>query len=165
MSVITLILEAMTTQLRDEIGQTRPSGSLEHEAHLALQRTAALLGHAMAETIKPLGLTPTQYNVLRILRGAGENGLCRNEVRDRMIAQVPDVTRLLDRMEEMGVIERRRDGADRRYVTTRITAEGLRLLAELDQPVAECHRRLLGHMSADSLRRLIDLLAEARAQS
>ena len=155
----------MTIQLRDEIAQKRPFGSLEQEAHLAVQRTAALLAHAMAETIKPLGLTPTQYNVLRILRGAGENGLCRNEVRDRMIAQVPDVTRLLDRMEETGLIERSREGADRRYVTTRITPEGLRLLAELDEPVADCHRRLLGHMQPESLRKLIDLLAEAREKA
>ena len=165
MSVITHIFIGMTPQLREEIGQTRPFQSLEQEAHLALQRTAALLAHALAETIKPLGLTPTQYNVLRILRGAGENGLCRNEVRGRMIAQVPDVTRLLDRMEEMGVIERRREGADRRYVTTRITPEGLRLLAEAEEPVAECHRRLLGHLGDESLRRLIDLLAEAREKA
>ena len=152
----------MTTELREEIGQKRPFGSPEQEAYLAIQRTAALLAHAMAETIKPSGLTATQYNVLRILRGAGGSGLCRNEVRDRMLTQVPDVTRLLDRMEEMGVIERSREGADRRYVTTRITEEGLRILAELDEPVAEGHRRLLGHLGEDSLRRLIALLADAR---
>ena len=152
----------MTTELREEIRQTRPFGSLEQEAYLAVQRTAALLAHAMAETIRPLGLTPTQYNVLRILRGAGEPGLCRNEVRERMITQVPDVTRLLDRMEEMGVIERSREGADRRFVTTRINAEGLRLLAALDEPVAECHRRLLGHLVEDALRSLVEILARAR---
>jgi DNA-binding MarR family transcriptional regulator len=154
----------MTTELRERTEQARPAGSLEQEAYLAIQRTAALLGHALAETIRSLGgLTATQYNVLRILRGAGESGLCRNDVRDRMITQVPDVTRLLDRMEEMGVIERRREGADRRYVTTRITAEGLRLLAELDEPIAETHRRLLGHMDEESLNRLIALVTEARA--
>lgn len=148
--------------LRDEIRQTRPFTSREQEAYLAIQRTAARLAHAMAETIRPLGLTATQYNVLRILRGAGEPGLCRNEVRERMLTQVPDVTRLLDRMEEMGVIERSREGVDRRFVTTRITAEGLRLLAELDQPVEECQRRLLGHLGEDGLRSLIALLAKAR---
>lgn len=152
----------MTSELREEIGQTRPFGSPEQEAYLAIQRTSALLSHALAETIRPFGLTATQYNVLRILRGAGEPGLCRNDVRQRMIAQVPDVTRLLDRMEEMGVIERSREGADRRFVTTRITAEGLRILAELDEPVAESHRRLLGHLGDDALRTLIDLLARAR---
>ena len=152
----------MTPQLRDEISQTRPFGSAEEEAYLAIQRTAALLGHALAETIRPLGLTATQYNVLRILRGAGEPGLCRNEVRDRMITQVPDVTRLLDRMEEMGLIERRREGADRRFVTTRITPEGLRLLAELDAPIEAAHQRLLGHLDDAALRTLIDLLGRAR---
>jgi DNA-binding MarR family transcriptional regulator len=153
----------MTTELRERSDPAHASGSPQQEAYLAIQRTAALLGHALAETIRPLGLTATQYNVLRILRGAGEPGLCRNDVRGRMITQVPDVTRLLDRMEEMGVIERSREGADRRYVTTRITAEGLRLLAELDEPVAETHRRLLGHMDEDSLNALVGLLAEARA--
>ena len=152
----------MSMDLRDEIRQTRPFTSLEQEAFLAIQRTAALLAHAMAETIRPLGLTATQYNVLRILRGAGEPGLCRNEVRERMLTQVPDVTRLLDRMEEMGVIERSREGSDRRFVTTRITPEGLRLLAELDQPVEECQRRLLGPIGEEGLRSLISLLAEAR---
>jgi MarR family transcriptional regulator, 2-MHQ and catechol-resistance regulon repressor len=165
MGVITLIFIAMATTLREEIGQTRPFGSAEEEAFLAIQRTAARLAHALAETFRPFGLTATQYNVLRILRGAGEAGLCRNEVRDRMITQVPDVSRLLDRMEEMGVIERSREGADRRFVTTRITAEGSRLLSELDGPVADCHRRLLGHLGEESLRSLAELLARARERA
>jgi DNA-binding MarR family transcriptional regulator len=152
----------MTPQLREEISQTRPFGSPEEEAYVAIQRTAALLGHALAETIRPLGLTATQYNVLRILRGAGEPGLCRNEVRDRMITQVPDVTRLLDRMEEIGLIERRREGTDRRFVTTRITPDGLRLLADLDEPVAAAHQRLLGHLDDAALKALVDLLGRAR---
>lgn len=152
----------MSTRLADELKQTRAFATLEQEAHIALQRTAAVLAHGVGETLKPHGLTATQYNVLRILRGAGEAGLCRNEVRDRMIAQVPDVTRLLDRMEEMGLIARERDTEDRRYVTTRITADGRRTLAALDAPVAECHARHLGHLGADRLRTLIELLAEVR---
>ena len=151
----------MDTELRERAA----GGSVQQEAYLAIQRTAALLGHALAETIRPLGLTATQYNVLRILRGAGEGGLCRNDVRDRMIAQVPDVTRLLDRMEEMGLIERRREGADRRFVTTRITADGLRLLSELDEPVAAAHQRLLGHLDDASLRTLVALLGRAREKA
>jgi DNA-binding MarR family transcriptional regulator len=154
----------MPTQLRDEISQSRAFQSLEQEAFLAVQRTAAVLAHSMAETLRPHGLTLTQYNVLRILRGAGEPGLCRNEVRERMVTRVPDVTRLLDRMEESGLIERSREGADRRFVTTRITAEGLRLLAELDEPVAGSHRFLLGHLGEESLRSLIELLSRAREQ-
>jgi DNA-binding MarR family transcriptional regulator len=149
--------------LRDEIKQTKPFSSLEEEALLSIERTAAVLGHREAEAIKPYGVTPTQYNVLRILRGAGEKGLCRHEVRDRLIAQVPDVTRLLDRLEEMGFIVRQRDAADRRMVTTRITRDGLRLLARLDEPIQEMTRQLIGHMSARDLRTLIDLLGAARA--
>ena len=152
----------MATRLRDEIKQTRPFNSLEQEAMLSIERTAAVLGHSLAEALKGYGVTPTQYNALRILRGAGEEGLCRNEVRDRLVARVPDVTRLLDRLEEMGLITRERDTSDRRLVTTRITREGLKLLARLDGPVAEAHERQLGHMDERSLRTLIDLLAKAR---
>lgn len=129
----------MSPNLRSEIKQTKPFASLEEEAQLNLERTAAVLGHAFAENLKPYGITPTQYNVLRILRGAGPSGLCRNEVRDRLIAQVPDVTRLLDRLEESGLIERERSTTDRRQVATRITAEGLTLLRSLDEPVLEMH--------------------------
>ena len=152
----------MPTRLRDEIKQTKPFVSLEQEALLSIERTAAVLGHSMAEALKPFGVTPTQYNALRILRGAGPDGLCRNEVGERLIARVPDVTRLLDRLEEMGLIARERDTDDRRLVKTRITPAGLKLLARLDGPVAAAHREQLGHMGERSLRALIDLLAEAR---
>ena len=152
-------------RLREEIKQTRPFASLEQEALLSIERTAAVLGHSMAEALKPYGVTPTQYNVLRILRGAGEKGLCRNDVRGRLVAQVPDVTRLLDRLEEMGLIERQRDAADRRLVTSRISPEGLRLLDRLDEPIIEMHRQQLGHMSKRNLRTLIDLLAAARQKA
>src|SRR5690348_11446657 len=127
----------MSPSLRSEIKQTKPFASLEEEAQLNLERTAAVLGHAFAESLKPYGVTPTQYNVLRILRGAGAEGLCRNEVRDRLISQVPDVTRLLDRLEDSGLIERERSTTDRRQVATRITAAGLELLQALDEPVLE----------------------------
>ena len=152
----------MATRLRDEIRQTKPFVSLHQEAYLNLARTAAVLSHSFNEAIKPYGITATQYNVLRILRGAGDAGLCRNDVRDRLVAQVPDVTRLLDRLEAAGLIERERGGRDRRFVTTRITADGLELLERLDAPVAEIHRAQLGHVSAEELRMLVDLLARAR---
>src|SRR5215217_3304840 len=152
----------MPTRLQDEIKQTKPFRSLEEEALLSIERTAAVFGHQLAEVFRPYDVTQTQYNVLRILRGAGERGLCRHEVRDRLIAQVPDVTRLLDRMAEMGLVARERATEDRRLVHTRITAEGLRLLAEMDEPVMEFHRRLLGHLSEEQLRTLIDVLTQAR---
>jgi DNA-binding MarR family transcriptional regulator len=152
----------MMGRLQDEIKQTKPFASLEQEAMLSIERTAALLGHQLEQALKPFGVTPTQYNVLRILRGAGERGLCRSEVRERLIAQVPDVTRLLDRLEETKLIERERDSVDRRLVNTRITSEGLDLLRRLDQPVLDFHKTQLGHLSKDNLRTLIELLTSAR---
>ena len=155
----------MPLRLRDEIKQSKPFAGLEHEAHLSIERTAAVLGHALAEALKPYGVTPTQYNALRILRGAGERGLCRNEVRDRLVAQVPDVTRLLDRLEEVGLVERERDPDDRRMVNARITREGLKLLSRLDAPVEALHRAQLGHLAERDLRTLIELLARCRERA
>ena len=152
----------MSTDLRTEIKQRKPFGSLEEEAVLNIDRTAAVIGHAFAESLKPYDITPTQYNVLRILRGAGKDGLCRNEVRDRLVAQVPDVTRLLDRLEDAGYIERERSTADRRLVTTHITPAGLALLRSLDAPVQAMHKTHLGHMSARQIKMLSKLLALAR---
>ena len=152
----------MSPRLREELKQGKPFGSAEQEAHLSIERTAAVLGHALAEAMKPYGITPTQYNVLRILRGAGESGLCRHEVRDRLVAQVPDVTRLLDRLEQSGLIRRERNDKDRRLVATRITERGLELLRTMDQPVMEEHRRQLGHMTEEQLTTLAELLAVAR---
>jgi DNA-binding MarR family transcriptional regulator len=152
----------MPRTLRAEIKQTKPFQSLEQEALLNIERTAAVLGHALAEAFKPYGITATQYNVLRILRGAGKAGLCRNEVRDRLIAQVPDVTRLLDRMEESRLVERERSDEDRRLVTTHITPAGTALLQKLDGPIVRVHEKHLGHMSAAQLKTLVDLLSLAR---
>jgi DNA-binding MarR family transcriptional regulator len=153
----------MTTRtLREEIRQAKPFGSLEQEAMLNIERTSAVLGHRMAEMMRDFGVTPTQYNVLRILRGAGGEGLCRHAVRDRLIAQVPDVTRLLDRLAEMGLVERERSADDRRMVHTRITDAGIALLARMDEPVQAFHREVLGHLSQEQLRTLIDVLTVAR---
>jgi DNA-binding MarR family transcriptional regulator len=148
--------------LQDELKQSKLFRSLEQEALLSIERTAAVLGHDLADALREYEITPTQYNVLRILRGAGEKGLCRNEVRDRLVSQVPDVTRLLDRMEEMQLVERERAEEDRRMVFTRITRKGSQLLARLDEPVVQLHHAQLGHLGAARLRTLIDLLAVAR---
>ena len=152
----------MPQRLSDEIKQRRPFRSPEQEAHLSVMRTAALLEHRFAELVKPHGVTPTQYNVLRILQGAGAEGLCRNEVRDRLVARVPDASRLLDRLEEMGLVERERDAGDRRLVNTRITRAGTAMLARLEAPVAELHARQLGHLTRAELDTLADLLARVR---
>jgi DNA-binding MarR family transcriptional regulator len=104
------------------------------------------------------GLTAAQYNVLRILRGAGERGACGREIAGRLITVEPDITRLLDRMEKRGLISRRRDAKDRRCVTARITPSGLETLAALDAPVAELHRRQFGKLSGADLTQLTTVL-------
>lgn len=151
------------TTLREELKQTRPFWSPEEEASLAILRTAAILDHATAEMLKPFGVTPTQYNVLRILRGAGQSGLCRYEIGERLVSKVPDVTRLLDRLVDIGLVERERSNDDRRLVTTRITPAGLELLTRIDAPLADFHSARLGHLGEVRLRALIDLLATARS--
>ncbi len=153
----------MSPSLKSEIKATAPFSGPEEEASLNILRTAALLEHAVAERLKPHGLTATQYNVLRILRGAGQEGLCGNEVRERMLAPVPDTTRLLDRLVEAGLVDRIRDRRDRRFVTARITDSGLEKLAMLDGPVARMHEELMGHMEDAELRRLATLLEKSRA--
>jgi len=152
----------MTQHLRDEIKQSKPFSSLEQEAVLSIARTDAMLGYSIIEVLKPYDVTPTQYNVLRILRGAGSNGLCREDIKERLVSQVPDVTRLLDRLEQAGLVDRARDTVDRRLVTTRITHAGLDLLKKLDKPISDAHAKQLGHLTKAELRTLIALLERAR---
>lgn len=152
----------MMMRLKDEIQQNRPFASLEQEAFLSLGRSWAVLDHELAEMLRGHGLTPTQYNVLRILRGAGETGLSRNEVIERMISRVPDATRLLDRLEGNGLIRRERSLEDRRFVTTRIAEEGLRRLERLDDAVVALHRNQFAGMEEDDLHTLIRLLERVR---
>jgi len=113
--------------------------------------------------LKAEDLSSTQYNVLRILRGAPD-GLPCGEIANRMITRDPDITRLLDRLEKRGLISRCRETKDRRMVMARITADGLKLLARLDEPVEEAHRSQLGHLGKDQLRALAELLSAARAK-
>ncbi len=153
----------MTQRLKDEIKQRRPFASLEEEVALGLARTSDALSRGFEGLLKPHGLTGTQYNVLRILRGAGSAGLSCGDVAGRMITRDPDLTRLLDRLEARALVTRERDGEDRRVVITRITRAGLSLLAHLDEPVLSEHRRGLGHLGAEKLRTLAQLLDEARA--
>src|SRR5829696_7193419 len=136
----------MSPTLREDLRQTKPFTTIYEEAHLNVARTSARLGDAVEDLLKDHGITGTQYNVLRILRGAEPDGLCRNELRDRMLTRMPDMTRLLDRMEEAGLVIRTRDGVDRRLVSTRITKNGRRLVDELDAPIGELHKKMLGHL-------------------
>ena len=128
-----------------------------------LLRTADILSRGLVRVLKKEDLSPTQYNVLRILRGAPE-GLPCGEIATRMITRDPDITRLLDRLEKRELISRCREIEDRRTVMARISLEGLKLLARLDGPVQVVHRRQLGHLGADRLRDLIALLNFCRTQ-
>ena len=137
--------------------------SPEEAAFLDLLRTTDMLSRGLVTILKPEDLSSTQYNVLRILRGARE-GLPCGEIAKRMITRDPDVTRLLDRLEKRGLISRSREARDRRTVMARITGAGLKLLARLDEPLQAAHRKQLGHLARGRLRLLTDLLREARSQ-
>lgn len=152
----------MSPDLLAEIQQQKPFASIAEEAFLNVGRTMSLLEAGLERVLKPYGISGTQYNVLRILRGAPSDGLCRNEISDRLVTRMPDVTRLLDRMEDAGLVARERDTKDRRLVTTRLTEKGLALVNELDLPIAESHERQLGHLGGERLRELIDLMSAIR---
>jgi DNA-binding MarR family transcriptional regulator len=152
----------VTAKNQKEIEQSRPFGNREEDIYLSLLRTAEWLSRGVAETISRADLTPTQYNALRILRGAGTEGASCSEVSDRMVTKDSDITRLLDRLEARGLISREREAKDRRRIVTRITDEGRRVLAELDAPVAETHRSQLGHLGETQIASLGKLLKAAR---
>jgi DNA-binding MarR family transcriptional regulator len=155
----------VTLKLQDELKQGEPFRDVEQEAYLSIIRTAAVLEHSMAQALKAFEITPTQYNVLRILRGAGGGGLCRNEVGERLVTAVPDVTRLLDRMEDVGWIVRERSKTDRRLVSTKITKKGSDLLARVDERICGIHGEQLGHLSKRDLKTLVTLLGDVRDRS
>jgi len=149
---------------RTKSTDTKRTERLEEEVSLEILKAAAGLEHFFSEGLKAHGLTMTQYNVLRILRGAGKTGLCRNDVGARMIAPVPDATRLIDRLICAGYAQKDKNPDDRRYTTTRITEKGLKLLAEMDQPVLDMHRSQIGHLSVEDLNTLSTLLKAAQKQ-
>ena len=152
----------MSPALQYEIKQNKPFRTLRQEAQLNLVRTANILSDAFEQMLKPHGITGTQYNVLRILRGAEPDGLCRNDVSQRLLNRMPDATRLLDRMEESGLVTRERSTTDRRLVTTRITKKGRQIVDSLDEAADDQHEKALGHMNEEQLRTLIRLLELAR---
>ena len=145
--------------------QNRPFVSLQQEAFLSILRTASELSYASDKFLREFGITQPQYNVLRILRGAGVEGLCRNEISSRMVAATPDMSRLLDRMENSGWITRERDENDRRQVSTFITDSGKKLLAVIEGPVNQQTHRLLEGVKSSDLKMLLDVLAQIRNRS
>ena len=148
-------------RLQRELKKRRPFDSLEQEATLNIARTADRFGICFARLFREYGLTPSQYNVLRILRGEGRP-LPILEVADRMLAAVPGITGLIDRLEGMGLVARERSTEDRRVVYAAVTPRGLDLLAKLDSPEAALHQRLIGHLTPAELKELIRLLEKAR---
>ncbi|HYM13072.1 MAG TPA: MarR family transcriptional regulator [Bryobacterales bacterium] len=136
---------------------------MEEEVFLNLQRTAGALLRGVEAALKPHGLSANQYNVLRILRGAGREGLACRQIAERMLSRDPDMTRLLDRLEARRLAARSRERQDRRVITTRITEAGLALLKELEAPVVEAHQRQLGRLGSGRLKALNELLESARA--
>jgi DNA-binding MarR family transcriptional regulator len=151
----------MTGAIQSKTG--RRAACPEEAAFLDLLRTCDLLSRGPAQVLKTEDLSATQYNVLRILRGSPE-GLPCGEIGSRMITRDPDITRLLDRLEKRELISRSRKTKDRRMVMARITPEGLKLLARLDAPVEESHRKQLGHLGRERLRALAELLQACRTK-
>jgi DNA-binding MarR family transcriptional regulator len=153
----------MTGKTHSE-NKRRRAACPEEVAYLDLLRTCDLLSRRPAQVLKQEDLSSTQYNVLRILRGAPD-GLPCGEIAARMITRDPDITRLLDRLEKRSLIARSRENKDRRMVMARITSEGLKLLARLDEPVEDTHRRQLGHLRGERLQALAELLSAVRADA
>lgn len=152
----------MAGKLREEIKQKRPFRSVQEEVVLAIMRTADQLTVPMNEVLRGSGLSASQYNVLRILRGSAPEGLPCGEISERMVRRDPDLTRLLDRLEARGLVERTRGTSDRRVVLATITGDALQLLQALEPAIEASLEQVLGHMPAIRLKTLIELLEEAR---
>ncbi|NNF11940.1 MAG: MarR family transcriptional regulator [Gemmatimonadetes bacterium] len=153
----------MSTSILEDIKQSRPFRSESHEAYVTLLRTADDAKRFVGQVLEPEGVTLQQYNVLRILRGAGTDGLPTLSVAERMIERTPGVTRLIDRMERKGWVCRNRCTQDRRRVWCRITDEGLELLARLDEPVDAVDDILAGALDTEQLDQLLDYMNRVRA--
>jgi DNA-binding MarR family transcriptional regulator len=151
----------MVGQIQSEIKQTKPL-TPEQEVLLTIQRTADAFERRVAELLKPHGISGTQYNVLRILRGAGKDGLPCGMIAERMVTRDPDITRLLDRLDKMGFIGRERSVKDRRVVTTTISEAGMKLLKQLDKPVQDLGFSLVRNLSKAQMQELVELLDLAR---
>jgi MarR family transcriptional regulator, organic hydroperoxide resistance regulator len=151
-------------KLQAELKQTIPFTSLEQEAYLSLLRTADALESQIESWLKQFDLTGTQYNALRILRGAGAEGLPCSEIAGRMITHDPDITRLMNRLEGRGLVSRTRAKNDRRVICGKITNTGLKLLREMDAPVDEFGREMLSHVGEKQLKQLVALLEQVRSR-
>jgi DNA-binding MarR family transcriptional regulator len=152
------------SSLATTLKQNRPFVSLEQEVYLSILRTASELSYAVDQFFRPFDITPSQYNVLRILRGAGTDGLCRNEISERMVTATPDMTRLLDRMEKSGWVTRKRAVEDRRQVSTHITKSGMELLARLERPTGDFVTPLFAGATTSDLKTVLKVNDQIRAK-
>ncbi len=152
----------MPRTLAQEVGKKNPFHSGAQEAFLNIIRTGALLDGPFKTLFRKHGLSPTTYNLLRILRGHEPTGCRCSTLREQLVVRVPDITRLVDRLRQAGFVTRKPDPKDARAVIVRITSKGLRTLGELDDQVVELHKTQLGHMSDDELGTLNRLLEKAR---
>lgn len=148
--------------LQKEILQRKGFDSPRVEALLNILRTQSVLMGPLSALFKEYGLSQPLYNILRILRGAAPEGLCVQEIADRMIAREPDTTRLLDRLETLGLARRERSKEDRRVVRVHIARAGLEILATLEEPLQRVHEALLGHLTDADLASISRLMAKAR---
>jgi DNA-binding MarR family transcriptional regulator len=149
-------------KLQSQLKQSRPFKSPEEQLFLNVLRTARQFLNDFDRLLRVHELTQPQYNILRILRGAGAAGLPSGEIGERMVGRDPDVTRLLDRMEERDLVVRNRSTTDRRVVTTQLTETGRRIVNELDAPIAAMHVQQFGHLSTQEMDDLNALLERAR---
>jgi DNA-binding MarR family transcriptional regulator len=154
----------MQPSLGEEIGKRDPFELLEQEVSLNLLRTLDSLQSEFHQFFSAHGLSGPQYNVLRILRGHGGDGVASQVIASQMITRTPDITRLVDRLAEAGLVCRAKTSQDRRVVLVCITPAGLELLARIDQPLLDLHRRQLSHMGRDELETLNRLLVRARSR-
>jgi DNA-binding MarR family transcriptional regulator len=143
------------SSLATALKQNRPFVSLEQEVYLSILRTASEMSYSVDQFFRPFGITSSQYNVLRILRGAGTDGLCRNEISERMVTATPDMSRLLDRMERAGWVQRERAENDRRQVSTYITKSGMELLERLETPTRDFVTRLFAGAAVSDLKTVL----------
>src|SRR5688500_4101565 len=154
----------MATRIERELKQRKPFRTRNEEAAVALMRTADLVRRSVAQVIEPHGITTQQYNVLRILRGAGDEGLPTLEIAERMIEQTPGITRLIDRLEAKALVVRERCPTDRRQVFCRITPQGMKLLEGLDEPVRRADSGALAALTQRELGSLLGLLDKTRVE-
>jgi DNA-binding MarR family transcriptional regulator len=153
----------MAGRLQQELKQAKAMPSVEEESLLNIVRTADVLLQSLTILMKPYQLSPTQYNVLRILRGAGEPGISCKNIAARLVARDPDITRLMDRLEQRGLILRDRSKEDRRVVTHRLTQAGSDLLTEMNRPLEAANKQMTQGLEAGELRKLVDVLEQIRA--